>query len=76
LFSRLIKLRTPSADLHSVEQDTLEYLGFSLDLIYLSSGLGGHDSHSSVRSNPPEIEEMEEMLRAVLVSAESELGGR
>jgi hypothetical protein len=64
----------PAADLHSVEQDILEDLGFSLDLIYLASGLGCNDSHCGASSTPPEVEELEVMLRAVLASAESELG--
>jgi len=55
-----------------VEQDTLEDLGFSLDLIYLASGLGCHDADGCAPSAPPEVEELEQMLRAVLISAESE----
>ena len=68
----MLKLRAPSVDPHSVEQDTLEDLGFSLDLIYLASGLGCRDSHCCTPSTPPEVEELEQMLRAVLASAESE----
>jgi hypothetical protein len=55
-----------------VEQDTLEDLGFSLDLIYLASGLGCRDSHCCNPYTPPEVEELEQMLRAVLASAESD----
>jgi len=52
-----------------VEQDTLEDLAFSLDLIYLANGLGCHDSHCGPHSTPPEVEELEAMMRAVLTSA-------
>jgi hypothetical protein len=62
----------PYADLQSVEQDTLEDLGFSLDLIYLASSLECH-SHCYAPSTPPEVEELEVMLRAVLASADAEL---
>jgi hypothetical protein len=69
----LLKPRSLAADPYCVEQDTLQDLGFSLDLIYLASGLGSQDSHSCARSTPHEVEELEEMLRAVLASAEAEL---
>jgi len=54
-----------------VEQHTLDSLGFSLDLVYLASGLGGQDAASSSRPTP-EVEELEQMLRAVLANAETE----
>jgi len=54
-----------------VEQNTLDSLGFSLDLIYLASGLGGEDTPSTSR-RAPEVEELEQMLRAVLANAEVE----
>jgi len=53
-----------------VEQDTLEDLGFSLDLIYLANGLG--QDQCSTRPTPPEVEEMEKMLEAVLNSANAD----
>jgi hypothetical protein len=68
-----VKPRSLAADPYCVEQDTLEDLGFSLDLIYLASGLESRDSHSCPRSTTREVEELEEMMRAVLASAEAEL---
>jgi hypothetical protein len=70
-----LKPRSLAVDPFCVEQDTIEDLGFSLDLIYLASGLGCQDSNSCARSTPCEVEELEEMMRAVLASAESELDG-
>ena len=69
----LLKPRSLTADPYCVEQDTLENLGFSLDLIYMATGLGCQDSYSGAQSAPPEVGELEEMLRAVLATAEAEL---
>jgi len=71
----LLKPRSLAADPYCVEQDTLQDLGFSLDLIYLASGLGCQDSHSCAPSAPRQIEELEAMLQAVLASAEAGLDG-
>jgi len=51
-----------------VEQNILDDLGFSLDLIYLASAIGGQET-CSARSASPELEEMEKMLQAVLNSS-------
>jgi hypothetical protein len=55
-----------------VEQEILEELGFSLDLARLATGLGSHDASCGTRSTPPEVNELEEMVRAVLAYADSE----
>jgi hypothetical protein len=66
-----LKRGAPSADSQTVEQDTLEDLAFSLDLMYLANGLGfaaaGHAA-----STPAELEELEAMMRAVITSADSD----
>jgi hypothetical protein len=54
-----------------VNQDTLEELGFGLDLMYLALGLESHDFPKE-RSVPPEVEELEATLRAVLSRANAE----
>jgi len=55
-----------------VEQDTLDDIGFSLDLIYMANGLGC-DQQDCVRpSAPPEVAQLEEMLQAVLTQAQVE----
>ncbi len=51
-----------------MEQDTLEDLGFSLDLMYLANGLGFADAPGPT-TTPAELEELEAMMRAVITSA-------
>ena len=67
-----LKRSTVSADLPSVEQDTLDNLGFSLDLMYLAAGLDSDDAPASDRTMPPQVEELEQLLRAVITSAGAE----
>ena len=55
-----------------MEQELLEELGFSLDLARLATGLGSHDVSYSTRSVHPEVEELEQMVRAVISYADSE----
>jgi hypothetical protein len=51
-----------------VELEILEELGFSLDLARLSTRLGSHDASCS----PPEVEELEQMVCAVLAYANAD----
>ena len=55
-----------------MEQDTLDNLGFSLDLMYLAAGLDYDDAPSADRTLPPQVEELEQLLRAVIISADAE----
>ncbi len=66
-----LKRCTSSADALTVEQDTLEDLAFSLDLMYLANGLGFADA-GHTGSTPAELEELEAMMRAVITSANTD----
>jgi hypothetical protein len=67
-----LKLEPAPADLRLVEQEILEELGFSLDLARLATGLGSHDASCGTRATPPEVDALEEMVRAVIAYADSE----
>jgi hypothetical protein len=53
-----------------VEQEILENLGFSLDMARLATGMGTREAFCGTPAIPPEVEELEQMVRAVLACAE------
>jgi hypothetical protein len=55
-----------------VDQETLEDLGFSLELARLTTGVGFHDASCAVRTTSPEVDQFEEMVRAVIAYAATE----
>ncbi len=58
-----------------MEHDTLDDLGFSLDLINLANGLGCHNAQCGPRPNSPEGEELEAIVRDVLASTDEQSDG-